>query len=113
MTEEERPGRRARSLHCKPDEQALIRARALAAGKTNSGYVLDLAHADDPERHELVLTAEEQTELRDAAGALRAVRRGLVGGRRAFVRARMVGLPETGGLSLLAAIAVLGEAGRR
>ena len=25
MTEEDRPGRRARSLHCKPDEQALIR----------------------------------------------------------------------------------------
>jgi len=102
VTEEDRPGRRARSLHCKPDEQALIRARALAAGKTNSGYVLDLAHADDPERHELVLTAEEQTELRDAAAELRA-----------FVRALMVGLPETGGLSLLAAIAVLGEAGRR
>ena len=102
MTEEERPGRRARSLHCKPEEQALIRERAAAAGKTVSGYVLDLALADDPERHQLVLTADEQTDLRDAVAELRA-----------FVLALMIELPNTGGLSLLAAIAVLGEAGRR
>ena len=102
MTEEERPGRRARSLHCKPEEQALIRERAAAAGKTVSGYVLDLALADDPERHQLALTADEQTDLRDAVAELRA-----------FVLALMIELPKTGGLSLLAAIAVLGEAGRR
>ena len=101
MTEAERPGRSARSLHCKPEEQALIRERALAAGKTVSGYVLDLAHADDPERHELVLTADEQTELRDAAAELRA-----------FVRALTIELPKTGGLSLLAAIAVRDRARR-
>ena len=100
MTEEERPGRRARSLHCKPEEQALIRERAAAAGKTVSGYVLDLALADDPERHQLVLTADEQTDLRDAVAELRA-----------FVLALMIEIPKTGGLSLLAAIAVLGEAG--
>ena len=29
--EEERPGRRQRSLHCKPAEQAMIRERAEAA----------------------------------------------------------------------------------
>ena len=64
--------------------------------------MLDLALADDPERHQLVLTADEQTDLRDAVAELRA-----------FVLALMIELPKTGGLSLLAAIAVLGEAGRR
>lgn len=102
MTEEDRPGRRARSLHCKAGEQALIRERAAAAGKTVSGYLLDLALADDPERHELVLTADEQSELCDGIAELQA-----------FVRALKLGLPGAGGLSLLAAIAVLGEAGRR
>ena len=62
--------------------------------------MLDLALADDPERHQLVLTADEQTDLRDAVAELRA-----------FVLALMIELPKTGGLSLLAAIAVLGEAG--
>ena len=37
MTEEAvRPGRRQRSLHCKPAEQAMIRERAAAAEKTVS-----------------------------------------------------------------------------
>ena len=40
MTEEAgRPGRRQRSLHCKPAEQAMIRERAAAAGKTVSRQV--------------------------------------------------------------------------
>ena len=47
MTEaaEERSGRRQRSLHCKPAEQAMIRERAAAAGKTVSRYVMELALA--------------------------------------------------------------------
>ena len=65
-------GRRQRSLHCKPDEQAMIRARAEAAGKTVSRYVLDLALADDPDRHPVVLTEDEQAELRDGVRELRA-----------------------------------------
>ena len=65
-------GRRQRSLHCKPDEQAMIRARAEAAGKTVSRYVLDLALADDPDRHPVVLTPDEQAELRDGVRELRA-----------------------------------------
>ena len=57
MTEaEERPGRRQRSLHCKPAEQAMIRERAAAASKTVSRYVMELALADDPDRHPLVLS---------------------------------------------------------
>ena len=46
-----RSGRRQRSLHCKPAEQAMIRERAEAAGKTVSRYVMELALADDPDRH--------------------------------------------------------------
>ena len=76
MTEaaEERPGRRQRSLHCKPAEQAMIRERAEAASKTVSRYVMELALADDPDRHPLVLSEEEQAELRD--GVLDVVKRG-------------------------------------
>ena len=57
--------RRQRSLHCKPGEQALIRKRAALAGKTVSRYVLDLALADDPGRHAVALTEDEQLELQD------------------------------------------------
>ena len=55
-----RTGRRQRSLHCKPVEQAMIRERAAATDKTVSRYVMKLALADDPDRHPPVLTAEEQ-----------------------------------------------------
>ena len=98
MTEaaEERPGRRQRSLHCKPAEQAMIRERAAAAEKTVSRYVMELALADDPDRHPLVLTEEEQAELRMGCGSCRhscwALRRELPGG---------------SGLSLLSAVSVL------
>ena len=69
MTEEAgRPGRRQRSLHCNPAEQAMTRERAAAAGKTVSRYVVELALADDPDRHPLVLTEEEQVALRDVGG---------------------------------------------
>ena len=54
--------RKPRSLHCSPGEQAEIRVRAKAAGKTVTRYVLDLALADDPDWHPLVLTAGEQRE---------------------------------------------------
>ena len=50
----------------------MIRARAEAAGKTVSRYVLDLALADDPDRHPVVLTPDEQAELRDGVRELRA-----------------------------------------
>ena len=72
MTEAaERPGRRQRSLHCKPAEQAMIRERAAAAEKTVSRYVMELALADDPDRHPLVLSEEEQAELRDGVRSCR------------------------------------------
>ena len=98
MTEaaEERPGRRQRSLHCKPAEQAMIRERAAATEKTVSRYVMELALADDPDRHPLVLTEEEQVEQRDAVRELQALARAL---RRE--------LPGGSGLSLLSAVSVI------
>ena len=74
----------------------MIRERAAAAGKTVSRYVVELALADDPDRHPLVLTEEEQVEQRDG------VREVL-----AFVRALRRELPGGSGLSLLSAISVL------
>ena len=72
-------GRRQRSLHCNPDEQATIRARAAAAEKSVSRYVLDLAVADDPDRHPVVLTPDEQEELRDGVRELRVFVRAVEG----------------------------------
>ena len=89
--------RRQRSLHCKPGEQATIRVRAAAAGKTVSRYVLDLALADDPDRHPVALTEAEQAELRDRVGEVWI-----------FVRAVKQALAGTG-LSVADAIRVLAE----
>ena len=103
MTEaaEERPGRRQRSLHCKPAEQAMIRERAAATEKTVSRYVVELALADDPDRHPLVLTEEEQADQQDGILELQALARAL---RRE--------LPGGSGLSQLSAISVLASYGR-
>ena len=92
--------RRHRSLHCKPEEQAMIRERAAAANKTLSRYVLDLALDDDPGRHSLVLSAEEQAELRDGIRAMGA-----------FVHMLRRDLPGCD-LNLLAAISVLARRAR-
>jgi len=91
-----RSGRRQRSLYCNPAEQAMIRERAAAAGMTVSRYVIERALADDPDRHPLVLTEEEQAEVRGGVLELRD-----------FVHALRRELRGAGGLSLLSAIAVL------
>ena len=70
---------RQRSLYCRAGDQALIRGRAKAAGKTVSGYLLDLAAADDPDRHPVALTPGEQAELRDGVRELLALARGRTG----------------------------------
>ena len=103
MTEEVvRPVRRQRSLHCAPAEQAMIREKAAEAGKTVSRHVLDLALADDPDRHPLVLTEEEQQELMEGMRSLGAL-----------VLALRRELPGGSGLSLLGAISLLArERGR-
>ena len=74
----------------------MIRGRAAAAGKTVSRHVLALALADDPDRHRLVLTQEEQAALRDGVREVQA-----------FVQALRRELPGGSGLSLLSAISVL------
>ena len=67
--------KRPRSLSLKPAERTMVRDAAAAAGKSNSEYVLDLVAADHPERHPVVLTPDEQLELRDGLRELlRAVR---------------------------------------
>ena len=92
---EARPGRRQRSLHCSHAEQATIRAAAAESGKSISRFVLDLALADDVDRHPVALTEAEQAELRDGMRELRG-----------FVRAVRAALPD-GGPGLAAAIAAL------
>ena len=57
--------KRPRSLSLNPAERTMVREAAAAVGKENSEYVLDLVAADDPERHPVVLTEDEQLELRD------------------------------------------------
>ena len=89
--------RRQRSLHCRPDEQALIRRRAAAAGMKVSRYVLGLALADDPDRHPVALTEDEQAELRDRVGEVWL-----------FVRAAKAALGDSG-LTLTEAIRALAE----
>ena len=87
MTEQD--PKRARSLHLSPAEQTRLREAAAAAGKTNSEYVLDLIAADDPDCHPVVLTPEEQVELRDGVREMRE-----------FLRAAKTGLAGSGrGLS--------------
>ena len=88
--------KRQRSLHCSPDEQEMIREKAKAAGKTLSGYLLDLARGDDPDIHALVLSPEEQREILGGTRTMQAV---------AIALRRE--LPGTEGLSLLAAVAVM------
>ena len=63
--------KRARSLHLSPADQTRLREAAAAAGKTNSEYVLDLIAADDPDCHPVVLTPDEQVELRDGVREMR------------------------------------------
>ena len=96
MSVRARGGRRQRSLHCPPEEQEMIRARAKAAGKSISRYVLDLALEDDPDVHPLALDAEAQFALLD--GVLDVLD---------FVRALGDELPGGSGQSLLSAISAM------
>ena len=88
--------KRQRTLHCPPEEQAMIRGKAKAAGKTVSGYLLDLVRNDDPGIHPLVLSPNEQQEILEGTRTMQAVADAL---RRE--------LPGAEGLNLLAAVAVM------
>ena len=88
--------KRQRSVHCPPHEQEMIREQAKAAGKTVSGYLLDLAHNDDPDIHPLVLSPDQQEEILDGTRTMQVV-----------VRALRRELPGTEGLGLFGAVAVM------
>lgn len=74
---------RGRSVYCAPEVQAAMRERAREAGVALSRLVIDRAHADDPDRHRLVLSEPEQGAMRDdlaeCAALARALDRGLPG----------------------------------
>ena len=95
-------GRRQRSLHCPPEEQEMIRARAQAAGKSISRYVLDLALADDPDVHPLVLDEDAQFALLDAMLDIRDL-----------VHTFRDELPGGSGQTLLSAISLMARGGIR
>ena len=63
--------KRPRSLSLDAAERKTVRDAAAAAGKPISQYVLDLVAADDPDRHPVVLTPDEQVELRDGLREMR------------------------------------------
>ena len=93
---------RPRTVHCPPDKQVAIRKRAEQADKNVSRYLIGLALADDPDRHPLVLTPDEQREMRDNLHHLEDL-----------VRALQQGIPGMNGVSLLEALAVLCREFRR
>ena len=94
---------RQRSLYCPPEDQEMIRARAKAAGRSISRYVLDLALADDPDIHPLVLDDAAQIALLD--GMLDVLD---------FVRAlHREELPGGSGQTLLSAMSVMARGGIR
>ena len=89
----EATGRRQRSLHCNPEEQAMIRARAEAAGKpvywgvvgrnaerrglSKARYLVGLVKRDASEEEDrgpyMALAPEEQRELLEAVREVRAL----------------------------------------
>ena len=87
---------RQRSVYCSARERRLVRARAKAAGKTISRYVLDLVRADAPTGDAHVPSAEERQALTER-----------VRGIEETLRALCDPLPECGGLTLEEAIALL------
>lgn len=93
--------KKARTLSCTPQEQAMIRRMARKSGKSRSRYLLDLVRADDPEGRSPAPSAAERAELLDGVAEIRALARAL---RRE--------LPGGSGLSLMEAIEVLAHAAR-
>ena len=85
-----------RTVHCPPDKQEAIHKRAGEADKSVSRHLIELALADDPDRHPLVLTPDEQREMRDNLRHLKGL-----------VRALRQEIPGMNGVSLLEALALL------
>ncbi len=60
-------------MYCSPQERDAIQERAANAGKSTSGFVLDLALEDGADGHADALTEEERAELRDGVRRLAAL----------------------------------------
>ena len=90
--------KRQRTVHCAPEDQALIREQAAKAGTTISGYLLDLVHNDDPMIHSLVLSPDEQREVLAAARQVSGI-----------VHALSEELPGTGGPGIFAALELMAD----
>ena len=93
---------RGRSVYCALETQAAMREQAREADMALSRLVVELARADDPDRHALVLTEAEQRAMRDELGECAELARSL---RR--------GLPGCGGLNLFDALDLFAEEWRR
>ncbi|MCY4480993.1 MAG: hypothetical protein OXB97_13990 [Rhodospirillales bacterium] len=93
---------RGGSGYCAVETQDGTREGAREADMPLSRLVMELARADDPDRHALVLSEAEKRAMRDdlheCAELVQALRRGL---------------PGCGGLTLLDALDLLAEAQRR
>ena len=76
--------------------------RADQKGMSLSRLIVELARADDPDRHPLVLSEAEQRAMRDDVGECAEL-----------VRALRRGLPGCGGLTLFDALDLLAEERRR
>ena len=68
---------RGRSVYCAVETQDAMRERARQKDMPLSRLVVELAHADDPARHPLVLSKAEQRAMRDALAECAALVRAL------------------------------------
>ena len=95
-------GSHRRSVYCAPETRAAMHERADQKGMSLSRLIVELARADDPDRHPLALSEAEQRAMRDDVGECAEL-----------VRALRRGLPGCGGLTLLDALDLLAEEWRR
>ena len=96
-------GSHRRSVYCPaPETQVAMHERAHKRDMPLSRLIVELARADDPDRHPLVLSEAEQRAMRDDVGECAE-----------FVRALRRGLPGCGGLALFEALDLLAEERRR
>ena len=93
---------RGRSVYCAPETQDAMREQADQKGMPLARLVAELALADDPDRHPLVLSETEQRAMRDDVGECAEL-----------VRALRRELPGCGGLTLFDALDLLAGERRR
>ena len=96
-------GSHRRSVYCPvPETRAAMHERARKRDMSLSRLIVELARADDLDRHPLVLSEAEQRAMRDDVGECAEL-----------VRAMRQGLPGCGGVTLFDALDLLAEERRR